>query len=105
MYICQINHYHTIRVPCNLSACTILNVASLSLRLAPLHVVNGDINTILFAQKVREPKWLPSFNIAGAIFSLLELWLPCFRIHWGIKFIFEGWVSSLSLMGGYQVYL
>ena len=42
--------------------------------------VNGDINTILFAQKVREPKWLPSFNLTRAIFSLPELWLPCSRV-------------------------
>ena len=28
-------------------------------------------------QKVWEPKWLPSFNLTGAIFSIRELWLPC----------------------------
>ena len=28
--LCQINHYDTIRVACNLCACTILNVDSLS---------------------------------------------------------------------------
>ena len=31
-------------------------------------------------QKVREPKWLLSFNLTGAIFSLWELWLPCSRV-------------------------
>ena len=55
---------------------------------------NGDINTILFAQKVREPlvrepKWLPSFNLTGAIFSLWELWLPCSRV-----FVFSAFVQK-----------
>ena len=66
--------YHT----CNLCACTILNVDSLSH--TPDQVVNGDINTILFAHKAREPKWLSSFNLTGAIFSLRELWFPCSRV-------------------------
>ena len=42
--------------------------------------MNGDINAILLTYKVREPKWLPSFNVTGAIFSLRELWLPCSRV-------------------------
>ena len=46
-----------------------------------LHVVNGDINTILLTQKVREP----SFHLTGDIISLPELWLPCSRV-----FIFTG---------------
>ena len=33
----------------------------------------------------REPKWLPSFDLTGAIFSLRELWLPCSRV-----FVFTG---------------
>ena len=41
---------------------------------------SGDINTILFTKNVREPKWLPTIYLTGAIFSLRELWLPCFRI-------------------------
>ena len=35
---------------------------------------------MLFTQKVREPKWLPSFNVTGTIFDLRELWLPCSRV-------------------------
>ena len=45
-----------------------------------LHIVSGDINTILFTQNVREPKWLPTFHLMGAIFSLRELWLPFSRV-------------------------
>ena len=45
-----------------------------------LHIVSGDIITILFTQNVREPKWLPTIYLTGAIFSLRELWLPCSRV-------------------------
>ena len=34
------------------------------------NVIDSDLNTILFAQKVRKPKWLPCFKLTGAIFSL-----------------------------------
>ena len=63
-------------------ACTMLNVDSLSTNwiAKSLHIVSGDINTILFTQNVREPKWLPTFHLTGAIFSLRELWLPCSRV-------------------------
>ena len=45
-----------------------------------LHIVSGDIITILFTQNVLEPKRLPTIYLTGAIFSLRELWLPCSRV-------------------------